>query len=101
MRFKPGPDGKAIPDRLIGNGGVRAANEGQILWADELLATLEPTGTQQSDDTQSFEVRDVLATGNVQIRMKDGGRAWADQLKGDAAQESVELLGKNVTVAPW
>ena len=99
MRFKPGPDGKAIPDRLIGNGGVRASNAGQVLWTDELLATLEPTGTQQSDETQSFEVRDVLATGNVQIRMKDGGRAWADQLKGDAAQESVELLGKNVTVS--
>ena len=99
MRFKPGPDGKAIPDRLIGNGGVRAENAGQVLWADELLATLEPTETQLSEEAQSFDVRDVLATGNVQIRMNDGGHAWADQLKGDAAQESVELLGKDVTVA--
>ncbi len=103
MRFEPGEGGKAVPDRLIGSGGIRAANDEQVLWSDELLATLAPAETESSAETQdptgNIEVRDVLATGNVQILMADGARVWADKLQGDARQESVELTAADLTIA--
>ncbi len=103
MRFEPGEDGKAVPDRLIGSGGVRAASDEQVLWADDLLATLGPAETESSsekqDPTGNIEVRDVLATGNVQILMADGARVWADKLQGDARQESVELTAADLVIA--
>ncbi|MDP7029931.1 MAG: hypothetical protein QF733_06900 [Phycisphaerales bacterium] len=99
MRFEPGSDGRAVPDRMIAKGGVRAASDEQVLWTDELLATLEPTGDADEQSEASVEVREFLATGDVQVRLADGARAWADQLRGDAAQESVELAGDDVTIA--
>ncbi|MDP6987364.1 MAG: hypothetical protein QGG74_04900 [Phycisphaerales bacterium] len=103
MRFEPGDDGEAVPDRLIGSGSIRAASDEQVLWADELLATLGPAEAEPPSDAQSptgnIEVRDVLATGNVQILMADGARVWADTLQGDARQESVELTAADLVVA--
>jgi len=103
MRFEPDEHGEAVPDRLIGSGGIRAANDDQVLWADHLLATLGPAETESATESQgptgNIEVRNVLATGNVQVLMADGARVWADKLQGDAKQESVELTGADLVIA--
>lgn len=104
MRFEPNAQGDAVPDRLIGSGGIRAANGEQTLWADDLLATLGPAkpdlaSPSTTGPSGNIEVRDVLATGNVQILMADGARVWADRLQGDARQESVELTAGDLVVA--
>ncbi len=99
MRFEPDAAGRAVPDRMIAKGNVRAASDEQILWADELLATLEPTEHADDRPEASVEVREFFASGDVQVRLADGARAWGDQLRGDAAQESVELAGDDVTIA--
>ena len=96
MRFEPDANGDAAPDRLVGTGGIRAASDDQVLWADDIIATLAPS---EEGDSDAIEVRDVNATGDVQILMADGARVWADALHGDAAQETVELTGRDIVVA--
>jgi len=103
MKFERDAAGEAVPDRLIGSGGVKASSEDQTMWADNLLATLEPLQIAEADmpntPTRRIEVRDVHADGNVQVRLADGTRTWAEKLQGDAKQESVELLGADVVIA--
>ncbi|MCP4758258.1 MAG: hypothetical protein GY894_09285 [Planctomycetes bacterium] len=101
MKFERDEQGDAVPDRLLGSGGVMASSEDQTLWADNLLATLGPAPDSETTLPKSdrIEVRDVHADGNVQVRLADGTRTWAEKLQGDARQESVELLGADVVVA--
>ncbi len=97
LRFEPNAEGKAVPDRLISRAGIRAESDGQVLWADDLLATLAEESTT-GDTSARIEIRDVQASGDVQVRLADGARAWADRLHGDAAQERVELTGADVVI---
>lgn len=97
MRFVQSPDGSAVPDRLIGAGGIRAESDGQIIWAKDILATLNSAEIDDTDD-KKIELRDIVATGDVEVRLADDTRIWADRLVGDAAQESVELIGSDVII---
>jgi lipopolysaccharide export system protein LptA len=100
MQFEPDASGDAIPDRLTGTGGIRAASDEQVLWADDIVATLGPSDEKGGqDDSKAIEVRDVHATGDVQVLMADGARVWADALHGDAAQETIDLTGHDLVVA--
>ncbi|MDP7069978.1 MAG: hypothetical protein QF561_01360 [Phycisphaerales bacterium] len=104
MKFERDASGEAVPDRLLGSGGVMASSDDQTLWSDSLLATLGPAskpdgGADGETPSRRIEVQNVQADGDVQVQLADGTRTWADQLRGDAAQESVELLGSNVVVA--
>ncbi len=101
MQFEPGPDGQAQPRQLTAINGVRAANDQQVLWAQQLNATIEAIEASDDSDTTDtqLDVRQFNATGGVQVLMADGGRIWADRMEGDAQQEIIDLTGDNVTIA--
>ncbi|MCH2142160.1 MAG: hypothetical protein MK077_04085 [Phycisphaerales bacterium] len=100
MRFKRDPQGASRPSRLIARRGVRAANAQQVLWSDQLEASIEPAADADStEDTQKLDVRSFAAEGGVQVRMADGGRVWAERMEGDAQQEIIDLTGSDVTIA--
>jgi hypothetical protein len=115
MSFTRDEEGKAIPSRMLAREKVRARNDDQTIWADDLEVTFavkkrqEPTDgsaplppdTTGSDSLigAGTEVQDVYANGNVQVLMDDGSRVFAEHLVADAAQEQVVLTGENVVIA--
>lgn len=108
MNFTRGPDGGSEPERMVALENVRARNDDQTLWTDQLIVTMEalpddaPPQNRAGEDNflgGRIDVKDFLATGDVQVLLADGGRAFADRLEGDARQELAVLTGGNVTVA--
>lgn len=107
MNFVRGADGGSEPERMVALENVRARNDDQTLWTDQLIVTMEAgeqkTTTAPAENEDLFggnvDIKDFLATGDVQVLLADGGRAFADRLEGDARQEIAVLTGKDVTVA--
>ncbi|MDG2423008.1 MAG: hypothetical protein P8M22_03420 [Phycisphaerales bacterium] len=108
MNFTRGQDGGSEPERMVALENVRARNDDQTLWTDQLIVTMEalpddaPAQAAAGEDDLlggRVNVKDFLATGDVQVVLADGGRAFADRLEGDARQEIAVLTGNNVTVA--
>ena len=115
MNFSRDAEGNATPSRLLAREQVRAHNDDQTIWADDLEVTFamkegeqqEPDGTTPLPDATGSdsligtgtEVQDVFANGNVQVLMDDGSRVFAEHLVADAAQEQVVLTGDNVVIA--
>ncbi|MEE2907527.1 MAG: hypothetical protein VX527_06790 [Planctomycetota bacterium] len=108
MNFIRGEDGGSEPERMVALENVRARNDDQTLWTDQLIVTMEalpddapPRNRAGEDDLLGgrVDVKDFLATGDVQVLLADGGRAFADRLEGDARQEIAVLTGDNVTIA--
>ena len=107
MNFTRGPDGSSEPERMVALENVRARNDDQTLFTDQLIVTMEagPPAQREVSDEQddlfggNVNVKDFLASGDVQVLLADGGRAFADKLEGDARQEIAILTGQDVTVA--
>jgi hypothetical protein len=110
MQFDKNDQGKAVPSRMTAVKQVMARNEDQTIWADDLDVTFAQTMDEESepeaDEAESesligsnTRVQDVFAHGDVQVLLADGARAFADDLKADAAQETVELTGEDVVIA--
>ncbi|MCH2148385.1 MAG: hypothetical protein MK095_03020 [Phycisphaerales bacterium] len=115
MNFTRDAQGKAAPSRLLAREQVRAHNDDQTIWADDLEVTFAMKEDEQQDADDSApsptetgsdsligagtEVKDVFANGNVQVLMDDGSRVFAEHLAADAAQEQVVLTGDNVVIA--
>ncbi|MCH2133620.1 MAG: hypothetical protein MK116_07705 [Phycisphaerales bacterium] len=104
MQFTRGDNGRSEPERMVALENVRARNDDQTLWTDQLIVTMDAVADEApvaGDDLFGgrVDVKDFLATGDVQVLLADGGRAFADRLEGDARQETAILTGGNVTVA--
>ena len=108
MSFAKAPDGGSEPERMVALENVRARNDDQTLWTDQLIVTMEsgeaPAVASPDTDKEDLfggnvNIKDFLATGDVQVLLADGGRAFADRLEGDARQEIAVLTGQDVTVA--
>ena len=109
MFFEKDDEQKAVPSRLLAREQVKAENEDQTIWADDLEVTFlvedvegepdeEPTGSRSLMGSGT-RVKDVLANGDVQVLMSDGARVFADHLVADAKQEQVVLTGEDVVIA--
>jgi hypothetical protein len=102
------PEGSTQPTRLRAEGDVEAIDRDQVMWADELLVTFRPaagvvanpSGTTAPTAAGSAQVETLTATGDVQVLLEDGSRAFGDRLVADAARETAELSGRDVVVAP-
>lgn len=106
--------GRSVPQQMVASGRVMASNldrvseSGQRIWTDYLTVTFhtdEPSDSAvdseaQSDEFDSFRarVKDVVALRNVQVEMAEGGRAFADQLFGDADRDIIELRGDDIVI---
>ncbi|MAT80741.1 MAG: hypothetical protein CMJ29_03735 [Phycisphaerae bacterium] len=106
MNFTRSEDGSSEPERMVALEDVRARNDDQTLWTDQLIVTMEAAADDApapagGDDLLSgrVNIKDFLATGDVQVVLADGGRAFADRLEGDARQETAVLTGSDVTIA--
>lgn len=101
-----GVDGRPQPDVMTATGHVSARNDEQTIWADTLTAqflaaTSEGAAPADDDDAlaANVRVRHVTASGDVQILLADGSRAFADRLEGDGINETLDLFGENIVIA--
>ena len=83
MFFEKDGNQKAVPARLLARENVRAENDDQTIWADDLEVTFDVEDVEEEpgeEETGSrslmgsgTRVKDVLANGDVQVLMSDGG----------------------------
>jgi hypothetical protein len=101
------PDGRTIPTQLTATGHVVAADREQTMWADQVVASFREhsAGENRPDDTSAdgrmrdVEVETMLATGDVQVRLPDGSRAFADVLDANAITGVLVLESPDLAIA--
>jgi hypothetical protein len=100
LALDEGDDGRPVPRRLTAAGNVRVSNADQTVWGDDLEVTFvtDATTVETDTDTGGVDVGTLTATGDVQVLLADGTRAFADELLGDAQQETIRLGGEDVSV---
>ncbi|MBC01770.1 MAG: hypothetical protein CMJ34_00500 [Phycisphaerae bacterium] len=108
-------DGRTIPSEMIARGEVSAKDPSQTLWTERLVVTFRESdgSTDRAErglagglagdvagqpEMGDVEIHRLSATDAVQIRLDEGARVFADQLKGDAAAGLLELSGEDVMV---
>ncbi|UCD75664.1 MAG: hypothetical protein JSV91_01865 [Phycisphaerales bacterium] len=107
-------EGQSVPEKMTATGNIvasnldRTAGTGQTVWAEYLDVTFRAEesgpspetsgGDDESPRTVKAMVEQVIALRNVQVEMAEGGRAFADQLLGNAVDDLVELSGEEVLV---
>src|SRR5690606_21129308 len=101
-------DGKAIPVEMEATGHVEAQDVEQSVWADRLKVTFQPRlddadaggGATRGDEAAvgNVEVKQVDATTDVRVLLKDGTRVFADRLGGDAIQRTLNIGGQDVMI---
>ncbi|MHC4219761.1 MAG: hypothetical protein ACYSU7_15075, partial [Planctomycetota bacterium] len=98
LAFDEPPDDNSIGDlrRATFRGEVSAADADRTMWADGLAVTFGPAEAQGAPGNQLDKVD---AEGNIQILLANGARVFADRLHGNAATETVELLGEGLAIA--
>lgn len=100
--FEQNTDGESSPSLALATGGVKAISDTQTMWANEAeVAFTNDTKENHSDEPSMFggsRADTMLASGDVQILLSDGGRAFCDTLDGSISQDSATLKG-NVVIA--
>jgi hypothetical protein len=84
-----------------------AVDEGQIVWADEIVANLReaahgqsvPQSTDLTTSGRDVELETLVASGDVQIRLPDGSRAFADKLDANAVDGTLVLESPDLMIA--
>ena len=107
------PEGRTVPTIMKATGGVEASDPSQKMWSERLVVHFEPapeeTGADEPARPQrgfagglsdgemgSVQITTVDAQENVQVRLKDGARVFAERLNGDAVKRNLDLVGDNV-----
>jgi len=101
ISFVKDGEGSSSPSLAIATGDVKATSDTQVLFADEARVTFtqDATQTPQGDVMFGGSKADTLrATGDVQVVLNDGGRAFCDLLDGHISQDKATLTG-NVLIA--
>ena len=102
IRFSPDGDGSSSPELAIATGNVKGISDTQTLWADKAEVTFVEADVAEADEKDSFsgslQADKMKATGDVQVLLNDGGRAFCNTLRGDIIQSIAELEG-NVLIA--
>ena len=102
IRFSPDGDSSSSPELAIATGNVKGISDTQTLWADKAEVTFVEADVAEADEKDSFsgslQADKMKATGDVQVLLNDGGRAFCNTLRGDIIQSIAELEG-NVLIA--
>jgi len=116
LNVTPDDDGALRPQRLVAVGSIRTQDGERTMWADSLTVTFEERaaadapaegGTASAEDRdpaiagaigRDAQVRTALAAGDVQVRLEDGSRAFADQMFSDSRRDELELSGEEVVI---
>jgi len=97
VTFTKGPDGSSSPSLAVATGNVKATSETQTLWANEAEVSFSNSADSSSSEDDSMfggsQADKLLARGDVQVLLEDGGRAFCNTLSGDIAQDTISLHG--------
>jgi len=98
--FSPDGNGASSPELAIATGNVKGVTNTQTLWADKAEVTFVEAPIENKDNEigGSMQADKMTATGDVQVLLNDGGRAFCNTLRGDINQSIAELEG-DVVVA--
>jgi len=98
--FAPDGNGSSTPDLAVATGNVKGISDTQTLWADRAEVTFVEVVAEDNTDVfgGSMQADKMIATGDVQVLLNDGGRAFCKTLRGDINQSIAELDG-DVVVA--
>jgi len=100
VAFQQNPAGKTVPSRMDATGNVAAIDpDQQTIWSDVLAVTFravtdeEAAASGRAGDSRgrNVDADTIVASGNVQVLMPDGARAFAETLNADARQEVAVL----------
>lgn len=94
-------EGSSTPSLAIATGDVKAISDTQVLFADEARLTFKQDVVQTPEVGSMFggsKADTLKATGDVQVVLNDGGRAFCDLLDGHISQDKATLTG-NVLIA--
>ena len=96
--FSQEKDGSSSPELAIATGNVKGISDTQTLWADKAEVTFVEAASEEKTDEfgGSMQADKITATGDVQVLLNDGGRAFCDTLRGDINQSIAELEGSVV-----
>jgi hypothetical protein len=109
VELEQDPKSQTVPRRMVAQGQVRASEHDQVMWADRLEATFRPQDPEEAEDPDvvppaeepgrpRVAVDTVTARGDVQLRLADGQRIFADEFVADAINETADLSGEHVVV---
>ncbi len=103
--FEPDLLDRPAPARLTATGNVEAMSEEGVMWTPKLTVRFtdpaSPDRLARSDSSNenrfgAAEVHTMTGEEEVQIRLAEGERIYADRVLADAAEERIELAGENV-----
>ncbi|HBO58121.1 MAG TPA: hypothetical protein DD622_06735, partial [Opitutae bacterium] len=80
---------------------IKATSDAQTLWANKAEVTFSSVNKTIDIDNSMFggsRADTMSASGDVQVLLSDGGRAFCDKLDGDISQDMASLTG-NVVIA--
>lgn len=100
VKFDQGPDGSSSPRIAIATGEVKAISDSQVLWADQANVHFVQSSDVETDNEMfgGSNADTMSATGNVQVLLNDGGRAFCNELDGHISQDVATMRG-NVVIA--
>ncbi|MDP7006475.1 MAG: hypothetical protein QF718_09735 [Phycisphaerales bacterium] len=95
--FDQDSDGSSIPTLAVATGDVKATSDTQVLWADQANVSFvkesENVPTEENSMFGGSKADTMSATGNVQVLLSDGGRAFCEQLNGHISQDVASMSG--------
>ena len=101
VHFAPDAEGGSSPTVAVATGQVKASSDTQTMWSDSVRVTFISSDGETTNDGSMFKgtkADKMLANGDVQVMLDDGGRAYCDTLKGNISQDIAVLEG-NVVIA--
>ena len=102
VTFEQDADGASSPSTAFASGGVKAISDSQTMWANEAEVTFAKEEAAPDSEEESIfggsHADTMLARGDVQVLLEDGGRAFCDSLDGMISQDIATLNG-NVVIA--
>ncbi len=101
VHFAPDAAGGSSPTMAIATGQVKAVSDTQTMWSDEARVTFKSSDGEPTEDGSMFKgtkADKMFASGDVQVMMDDGGRAFCNSLEGNISQD-IAILEGNVVIA--
>ena len=94
VNFEKDAEDASVPSLAIAKEDVIATSDSQTLYADEAHVSFKQQDTDSGDALFGNSSADMLfATGDVQVILADGGRAFCNNLNSDIGQEEATLEG--------
>ncbi len=85
LTLRQDASGDPHPQHLVASGGIQASDSQQTIWADDLDVRFDRR------EESELVVENLEASGDVELALESGARAWGDRLLGNGIRRTVEL----------